>query len=58
MAYDADVFRAVIETIGCLATPQETFSRPGLWEKVEASVPDEPMPTPGPSREELLALLA
>jgi flavin-dependent dehydrogenase len=58
MAFDADVFRAVIETIGCLATPQEVFSRPGLWEKVEAAQPDEPVPTPGPSREELLALLA
>jgi 2-polyprenyl-6-methoxyphenol hydroxylase-like FAD-dependent oxidoreductase len=58
MTYDADVFRAVIETIGCLATPQEVFSRPGLWEKVEKARPAEPSPTPGPTREELLALLA
>jgi hypothetical protein len=58
MAFDADVFRAVIETIGCLATPQEVFSRPGLWKKVEAARPDAPVPTPGPNREELLALLA
>jgi flavin-dependent dehydrogenase len=58
MAYDADVFRAVIETVGCLATPQAVFSRPGLWEKVEAARPAEPSPTPGPTREELLALLA
>ncbi len=57
-AFDADVFRALIETIGCLALPQEVFSRPGLWEKVEAARPDEPLATPGPSRDELLALLA
>ena len=58
MAFDADVFRAVLETVGCLATPQEAFARPGLWDKVEAAVPDEPVATPGPNREELLALLA
>jgi 2-polyprenyl-6-methoxyphenol hydroxylase-like FAD-dependent oxidoreductase len=58
MAFDADVFRAVIETVGCLATPQEVFSRPGMWDKVEASKPDDSQPTPGPTREELLALLA
>ena len=36
MMYDADVFRAVLETNGCLALPQEVFARPGLWEKVKA----------------------
>jgi len=57
MLYDADVFRAVLETTGCLALPQEVFARPGLWEKVQATA-GEPMGLPGPTRDELLALLA
>lgn len=57
MLYDADVFRAVLETVTCLAPPAEVFSRPGLWDKVEAAAGD-PLAIPGPSREELLALLA
>jgi 2-polyprenyl-6-methoxyphenol hydroxylase-like FAD-dependent oxidoreductase len=56
--FDADVFRALIETVGCLALPQEVFARPGLWRKVEAAAPDEPFAIPGPTREKLLALLA
>jgi 2-polyprenyl-6-methoxyphenol hydroxylase-like FAD-dependent oxidoreductase len=56
--FDADVFRGVIETVGCLALPQEVFARPGMWEKVEAATPEEPFVTPGPNREELMALLA
>jgi hypothetical protein len=57
MMYDADVFRAVLETATCLALPQEVFARPGPWEKVEA-VAGEPLVIPGPSRSELLDLLA
>jgi flavin-dependent dehydrogenase len=57
MLYDADVFRAVLETTGCLALPQEVFSRPGMWEKVQATA-GEPISLPGPTRAELLALLA
>jgi 2-polyprenyl-6-methoxyphenol hydroxylase-like FAD-dependent oxidoreductase len=56
--FDADVFRALIETIGCLALPQEVFARPGLWDRVEAAASNEPFAIPGPSRDELLALLA
>jgi 2-polyprenyl-6-methoxyphenol hydroxylase-like FAD-dependent oxidoreductase len=56
--FDADVFRALVETIGCLALPQEVFARPGLWDKVEAAAPDEPFAIPGPTRDELLAMLA
>ncbi|HLM17759.1 MAG TPA: FAD-dependent oxidoreductase [Acidimicrobiia bacterium] len=57
-AFDADVFRALLETLGCLALPDEVFSRPGMWDKVLAAAPDEPIAPPGPTREELLALLA
>jgi hypothetical protein len=56
MLYDADVFRAVLETTGCLALPQEVFARPGMWDKVQATA-GEPMSLPGPTRNELLALL-
>ena len=38
-AFDADVFRALLETIGCLALPDEVFARPGLWDKVLAAAP-------------------
>ncbi len=57
MIHDADVFRGVLETLGCLALPQEVFARPGLWEKVEAAA-GEPLALPGPSRKDLLGLLA
>ena len=56
MLYDADVFRGVLEATGCLALPQEVFARPGMWEKVQAAA-GEPMGIPGPTRDELLALL-
>ena len=56
--FDADVFRAIVETIGCLALPEEVFSRPGLWDKVVAAAPAEAFAMPGPTRGELLALLA
>jgi 2-polyprenyl-6-methoxyphenol hydroxylase-like FAD-dependent oxidoreductase len=56
MLYDPDVFRAVVETVGCLATPQEVFTRPGMWEKV-TSTPGEPIAMPGPTRQQLLALI-
>ena len=57
MLYDADVFRAVLETVTCLALPQEVFTRSGVWEKVERSA-GEPLALPGPTREQLLGLLA
>lgn len=57
MLYDPDVFRAVLETVGCLATPREVFSRPGLWERV-TSTPGEAVTMPGPTREQLLALVS
>jgi len=56
--FDADVFRALIETVGCLALPQDVFSRAGMWDKVNAAAPPEPFTIPGPTREQLLALLA
>jgi 2-polyprenyl-6-methoxyphenol hydroxylase-like FAD-dependent oxidoreductase len=57
MLYDPDVFRAVAETIGCLATPQAVFARPGMWEKV-TSTPGEALAMPGPTRQQLLELVS
>jgi 2-polyprenyl-6-methoxyphenol hydroxylase-like FAD-dependent oxidoreductase len=57
MFYDGDVYRAVFETVGCLALPEEVFARPGLWERVESAA-GEPIAIPGPSREALLELLS
>jgi flavin-dependent dehydrogenase len=57
-AFDADVFRALLETVGCLALPDEVFARPGLWDKVLAAEPTERVAMPGPTRDELVALLA
>jgi len=54
---DADVFRGFLETVLCLATPQQVLARPDVAAKVQAI--DEPglMQLPGPDRGQLLALL-
>ncbi|MGY1633362.1 NAD(P)/FAD-dependent oxidoreductase [Geodermatophilus sp. SYSU D01186] len=56
--YDADAYRAVMETITCLALPEQALARPGLRERLEAYA-DAPVPAaPGPDRALLLELLA
>lgn len=32
--YDADVFRALLETVLCLALPQDVIARPGMKERL------------------------
>jgi 2-polyprenyl-6-methoxyphenol hydroxylase-like FAD-dependent oxidoreductase len=57
--YDADLFRAALETIQCLALPQEVLLRPGVQEKIDSLTGQvEVQPTPGPDRRQLLELLA
>ncbi len=58
MFQDPVVFRGVLETVMCLALPEEVFARPGFMDKVAAVPPAPPRPMPGPDRKELLALLA
>ena len=58
LPYDADVFRGMLETISCLAFPQDVLARPGFMEKVDAHQDKQPSGAPGPDRKELLALLA
>ena len=59
MRHDPDVFRGFLDIMSCLALPQEVMARPGFAERVSelAAAHDAP-PPPGPSREQLLALLA
>jgi hypothetical protein len=59
LEHDADIFRAFLEVMGCLATPEEILARPGMFEKVIAGADGkEPTPLPGPSRQELLEIVA
>lgn len=59
LMYDPDVFRGFIETIMCLALPQEVFARPGFLDKVsKAAEGKEAFQMPGPDRAQLLQLLA
>jgi 2-polyprenyl-6-methoxyphenol hydroxylase-like FAD-dependent oxidoreductase len=57
--HDAELFRAMLEIVGCLALPAEVFSRPGLAERTMRIAGDHPSPAPaGPDREQLLRLVA
>ena len=56
--HDPDVFRGMMETLMCLAFPQEVLARPGFMDKVEAQSGKPGFAAPGPDRAELLALLA
>jgi 2-polyprenyl-6-methoxyphenol hydroxylase-like FAD-dependent oxidoreductase len=59
MMYDADLFRASVEIRSLLALPQEVMARPGLVDRImEVSGTHEAVMPPGPSRKELLQLLA
>ena len=59
MRYDPDIFRAATEMRSLLALPQEVLARPGMVDRIleVAATHDAVMP-PGPSREELLHMLA
>jgi 2-polyprenyl-6-methoxyphenol hydroxylase-like FAD-dependent oxidoreductase len=59
MRYDADLFRGFLDIRSCLATAEEVFARPGFAERVfEIADELEPSRMPGPTREQLLELLA
>jgi 2-polyprenyl-6-methoxyphenol hydroxylase-like FAD-dependent oxidoreductase len=57
-AYDPDVARAFLEGMACLALPQQLMGRPGLADKVIAFAGSSIPQPPGPTRSELLQLLA
>jgi 2-polyprenyl-6-methoxyphenol hydroxylase-like FAD-dependent oxidoreductase len=57
--YDPDVFRGFLEVGSCLATPEEVLGRVGMVDKIlTISDGKEPITCPGPSRAQLLALVA
>jgi 2-polyprenyl-6-methoxyphenol hydroxylase-like FAD-dependent oxidoreductase len=55
---DAVVFRAMLETVSCLALPEEVMVRPGMAERVAQLGDGEPGRLPAPDRNRLLELLA
>jgi 2-polyprenyl-6-methoxyphenol hydroxylase-like FAD-dependent oxidoreductase len=58
-AHDVDIYRAFVEIAGCLTLPGALFKRPGFAERVmEVAGRHEVAPPPGPTRDELLRLLA
>jgi hypothetical protein len=59
MLYDADLFRAFVEINSLLTLPREVLARPGVVDRiVQVAGSHEAAATPGPSREELLRMLA
>jgi 2-polyprenyl-6-methoxyphenol hydroxylase-like FAD-dependent oxidoreductase len=59
MMYDADLFRAGVELRSLLALPREVMARPGMVDRIlEVAGSHEAVIPPGPSRQELLGMLA
>lgn len=55
---DADVFRALLETVLCTALPEDVLARAGMRDKIELLGQEPAPPTPGPDRACLLQLIA
>ena len=55
--HDPEVFRGLIESLTCLATPQEVLARPGMRERVAQWGSAGSPPVPGPDRPRLMELL-
>jgi len=59
MAHDVDIFRAYMEISGCLTLPNVVLKRPGFADRVlEVAARHDVAPPPGPTRDELLRLIA
>jgi 2-polyprenyl-6-methoxyphenol hydroxylase-like FAD-dependent oxidoreductase len=59
LLYDADVFRAMLDTVAMLALPEEVLARPGLRDRIMAAADGrDATVVPGPARGDLLRLLA
>ena len=55
---DAGVFRAFLETVLCLALPEEVLARPAIAAAVDRLGDKQPRPFPGPDRARLLELVS
>ena len=59
MLYDAELFRAAVEINALLALPEAVLARPGVADRIlEVASTHEVVVPPGPTREELLQVLA
>jgi 2-polyprenyl-6-methoxyphenol hydroxylase-like FAD-dependent oxidoreductase len=59
MLYDADLFRAFIEIVSMLATPQQVLARPRMTDRIAAVAAEhEEVVIPGPTRADVLASLS
>jgi hypothetical protein len=58
MMHDAEVFRAYLETVACLALPDEVFARPGMLDRLDQWADQPPLRMPAPSRPRLEQLLS
>lgn len=56
--HDPDAYRGLLETVTCLALPDEVLARPGMAERIAAHAGEPPPVTPGPDRARLLELLS
>ncbi len=56
-ASDPEVFRALMETMHCLALPRDVLARPDIEARVATKAGQVPPMLPGPDRDELLALV-
>jgi len=57
--FSADLFRAAVEIRSLLALPQEVMTQPGVVDRImEVAAAHEAVTPSGPSREELLRMLA
>jgi 2-polyprenyl-6-methoxyphenol hydroxylase-like FAD-dependent oxidoreductase len=55
---DPDAYRGLIETVLCLALPEDVLARPAVRAAMERHGRDPARPTPGPDRAELLRLVS
>lgn len=56
-AHDPEAFRGFVETVLCVAFPQDVMARPHIARKMDEFAEHQLPPVPGPDREQLLRLL-
>jgi hypothetical protein len=59
MAYDPEAYRAFMDIAAVINLPHDVFARPGLVARIMAIAQSEPpLQVPGPTRQELMELVA
>lgn len=59
MAYDPDAYPAFLDIVGVIDLPDNVLTRPGLVDRITSVARSEaPLQIPGPTRQELLDLVA